>query len=167
MIPSSFSLPDPSHSGNGSNDAQLQRMRTDIKNVIPLDIYECMTHASMIFSDLSTSNAPLPRHVKDFHTTFWKLYHLTQKIVSPALKKKIDTWFARMTQPKALQNLQLVQDGVALWLEFYDILTEFGMVTLFEGSIQPSFVSGFDFDLDDLTSDLHVQHGRDEEDDQC
>lgn len=152
--------------GVGADDAQLQRMRTDIKNVIPLDIYECMTHASMIFSDLSTASASHPRHIKDFHASFWKLYHLTQKIVSKDLQKKIDLWFDHMTSPRALKDLDLIRNGVDLWLEYYNALTEFGMVTLFEGSIQPSYISGFDFDLD-LTSDLHVQDGTDTEDDQC
>lgn len=161
--PSSF-ISQPSSSGQSqgghADDAQLQRMRTDIKNVIPLDIYETMDNASRITADLSKSPAPHIRHISDFYSSFWKLFHFTRKILSDNTRARINTWFIRMENPKAMQDPRLIKQGIALWLEFYDALTEFGMVTLFEGSIQPSFISGFSFDLDDpdlLSSDLHVQ----------
>lgn len=172
MNPSSFSGyqgSNPSQQSNGSGDAQLQRMRTDIKNVIPLDIYECMANASLIYADITASTTPLPRHVKDFYSTFWRLYQFTKKIVAPPLQEKIGSWFTNMAEAKALKSLassiNLVKKGVELWVEFCDALAESGMVTLFEGSIQPSFLSDLDIDLEDLdldeddNSDLHMQNG--------
>jgi len=153
--PSSFSNP------SQPEDPQLQRMRTDIKNVIPLDIYETMNNAAFIISDLSVATTPQTRHIREFHASFWKLYQLLQKIVKPDLKQEIDTWFEYMARPNALKKKDLIRKGIDLWKKFYDALTEIGMVTLFEGSIQPTFAYGYDIDLDfeEICSELHVQTG--------
>lgn len=143
------------------DDPQLQRMRTDIKNVIPLDIYETMNNAALIISDLSVATTPQTRHIREFHASFWKLYQLLQKTVKPDLKQEIDTWFEQMASPNALKKRDIIRKGIDLWKKFYDALTEFGMVTLFEGSIQPTFAFGYDIDLDleEICSDLHMQTG--------
>lgn len=144
-----------------SEEPQLQRMRTDIKNVIPLDIYETMNNAAFIISDLSVASTPQIRHIREFHTSFWKLYQLLQKTVKPDLKQEIDTWFEQMAHPNALIKRDFIRKGIDLWKEFYDVLTEFGMVTLFEGSIQPTFAFGYDLDLnlEEICLGLHMQTG--------
>jgi len=128
----------PSQSGGGyGQDYQTQKSRSDIKNVIPLDLYECMEYASYITTALIVENKVPPRHIKNFYREFYKLFHFVEDLLSYELRKEVRIWFRDMA--KQITNTNKVADGVHLYIKFYRELGDIGYVTLYEGVIKPDF----------------------------
>lgn len=124
-------------SGNSGQDFQTQKSRSDIKNVIPLDLYECMEYASHITTALIVDNKVPPRHIKHFYQSFFKLFHFTEDLLSEKLRKDTRIWFRDMF--KQINKTEMVAEGVNLYLKYYHELGELGFVTLYEGVIKPDF----------------------------
>ena len=136
----------PSGPPGPSGETQLQRTRADIKNILPIDLYECMGVVSLITSSTITgSKKILPRHTTRFYQLFFALFQYTAPLISDGLQREIKTWFARM--PGRHWDTPLILAGVTLYIRFYQELADYGIVTLFEGVIQPDFDDGLD-DLD-------------------
>lgn len=129
-------------------DTQPQLTRADIKNIIPVDLYVGMEQASYLVAALTRGHRTLPpRRVEKFYQTFFMVYHFTSYLISEDLRTEIHTWFK--TMPGRFKDTRRVLDGVNLYIRFYNELAEIGIVTLFEGVIQPGFV----LDLQDDPAD--------------
>ena len=136
----------PSGPSAPSYETQLQRTRADIKNILPIDLYECMGVASLITSSTITGAKVIPpRHTARFYQLFFALFQYTAPLISDGLQREIKIWFARM--PGRHWDTPLILAGVELYIRFYQELADYGIVTLFEGVIQPDIDDGLD-DLD-------------------
>jgi hypothetical protein len=125
----------------GSNDTQLQRTRADIKNVLPIDLYECMGLSSRIAAATVRGHKHIqPRLTSNFYEAFFMLFQFTAHLVSDPLKQEIRTWFE--TMPGRHKDTPYILHGTRLYVRFYNELAEYGVVTLFEGVIQPNFSAG-------------------------
>jgi len=129
---------------------ELRRQRLDIKNLLPLDIYEGMVYASYIEGSLPYGNQIQPRHIRGFYQSFWHIYHYVKNSVETEklnneLVTKIDIWFMDMRGQH--QNTQLILKGVEYYLEFVKNLQTWGIGRLFEKSIDPAFMIE---DMDDF-----------------
>ncbi len=145
----------PSFPGSG-NDTQLQRTRADIKNILPVDLYECMGVVSYITSSTIYGRKVIqPRHTERFYQLFFSLYHFTAHLISDDLQVKIKEWFE--TMPRRYKDTQLILAGINLFIKFHQELADYGIVTLFEGVIQPDLDDGLD-DID-LITETEVKHG--------
>ncbi len=137
--------------GSAATNAQPQRTRADIKNILPVDLYLGMEQASHLSAALIPGRRVLPPgRVVKFYQTFFMVYHFTSYLISDDLSDEIRAWFKAM--PGQFKDTVRVLHGVALYIRFYNELTEMGIVTLFEGVIQPGFVL-----------DLHDDDGEEEE----
>lgn len=133
-------------SSPGSHETQLQRTRADIKNILPIDLYECMTVVSTITSSTIYGRKTIfPRQTERFYQLFFSLYQYTSHLITDALQTEIKQWFESM--PTKHKDTQLILSGARLYVRFYQELADYGIVTLFEGVIQPDFDDGID-DLD-------------------
>lgn len=135
----------PSYSGPGS-ETQLQRTRADIKNILPVDLYECMGVVSYITSSTIYGRKTItPRHTERFYQLFFALFQYTSHLISDDLQNQIKRWFEAM--PCRYKDTRLILAGANLYIQFYHELADYGIVTLFEGVIQPDIDDGLD-DLD-------------------
>lgn len=131
-MPSSGSGPAPAH------DTQLQRTRADIKNILPIDLYECMGVVSIIISStIYGRKYLLPRYTERFYQLFFALFQFTSHLISDDLQRDIKVWFRAM--PGRYKDTEMVLAGTDLYIRFYRELSDYGIVTLFEGVIQPNF----------------------------
>ena len=136
----------PSGPSGPSHETQLQRTRADIKNILPIDLYECMGVASLITSGTITGSKRIQhRHTARFYQLFFALFQYTAPLISDGLQREIRHWFAGM--PGRHWDTPRILAGVELYIRFYQELADYGIVTLFEGVIQPDFDDGLD-DLD-------------------
>lgn len=128
----------------GSLESQPQQTKSDIKNIIPLDLYEGMEYASvvsarLIFSQIRNGEVSIPpRDVKSFYRSFFKTFWFTRMIISDKLRDEIEIWnreFGRNWRCAAT-----LYQGVNLFIRFYDELAMSGFITYFEGSVQPGFL---------------------------
>lgn len=122
---------------------ELRRQRLELKNLLPLDIYECMTEASHIQQALPFADQISPRHVKGFYREFWQVYSYVKGSVNAAklnleLIENIDEWFRLMRLN--YRDTELVLLGCDLFLIFVQNMQEWGIGRLFEKSIDPSFM---------------------------
>jgi hypothetical protein len=131
---------------------ELRKQRLDIKNLLPLDIYEGMVYASYIASALPYGDQIQNRHIRGFYQTFWHIYHYVKNSVeadkiNPELVGDIDMWFRLMRGQH--RNTKLILVGVDLYLIFVKNLQKWGIGRLFEKSIDPPFMieDMDDFDL--------------------
>lgn len=131
----------------GGADSQPQQTKADIRNILPLDLYEGMEYASLISSRLIFSrignNGELaipPRDVKAFYRSFSKTYWFTRLIISDDLKVSIDAWTRKFAVN--WKNANVLYAGVQLYVRFFDELATSGFITYFEGAIQPGFLLG-------------------------
>ena len=127
----------------GSFRDELKRQRLELKNLLPLDIYECMTEASLIQQSLPFGDQISPRHVKGFYRGFWQTYSYVKGSVNaaklePGLTEAIDEWFRCMRMNS--RDTELVLLGCDLFLIFVQSMQEWGIGRLFEKSIDPSFM---------------------------
>jgi len=129
---------------------ELRRQKLDIKNLLPLDIYEGMVYASYIESSLPYGDQIQNRHIRGFYQSFWHIYHYVKNSVdtdklNPELVKNIDSWFKLMKGQH--RNTKLILVGVELYLVFVKNLQKWGIGRLFEKSIDPAFMIE---DMDDF-----------------
>ncbi len=133
----------PSGPSGPSHETQLQRTRADIKNILPIDLYECMGVVSLITSSTITGAKVIPpRHTTRFYQLFFALFQYTAPLISDGLQREIRHWFAEM--PGRHRDTPRILAGVELYIRFYQELADYGIVTLFEGVIQPDFDDGLD-----------------------
>lgn len=119
-----------------SPEEQYQRAKADIKNILPVDLYEGMVRASYLKSRcMYQSEMPAERRVREFYETFWGVFSFTRLKIDETLKKKIDSWFSRITIPA--RNREIILEGVRLYTEFYDELVKLGIGSMFESTIEP------------------------------
>jgi len=127
----------------GSFRDELRRQRLELKNLLPLDIYECLVEASLIQQTLPFGDQISPRHVKGFYRGFWQVYMYVKGSVNaakinPKLIESIDEWFKLMRLNS--RDTELVLAGCELYLIFVQNMQEWGIGRLFEKSIDPSFM---------------------------
>lgn len=145
----------PSYSGPGT-ETQFQRTRADIKNILPVDLYECMGVVSYITSSTIYGRKTIaPRRTERFYQLFFALFQYTSHLISDDLQIEIKRWFQEM--PGRYKDTPLILTGTRLYVQFYHELADYGIVTLFEGVIQPDFDDGLD-DLD-LITETEAGHG--------
>lgn len=119
-----------------SQEEQYQRAKADIKNILPVDLYEGMIRASYLKSRcMYQSEMPAERRVREFYESFWGVFNFTRLKIDADLKKKIDSWFSRITIPA--KNRQIILEGVTLYTDFYDELVNLGIGSMFESTIEP------------------------------
>jgi hypothetical protein len=128
--------------GAGFRD-ELRRQRLELKNLLPLDIYESMVEASHIQMALPFGDQISPRHVKQFYRGFWQVYSYVKGSENAAklnydLIDSIDEWFKLMHMN--YRDTELVLLGCDLFLIFVQNMQEWGIGRLFEKSIDPSFM---------------------------
>jgi len=127
----------------GSFRDELRRQRLELKNLLPLDIYETLVHASHIQQNLPFGDQVQPRHVKEFYRGFWQVYSYVKGSVNaaklnPDLTYSVDEWFRLMKYNH--RDTDLVLMGCELYLIFVQNMQEWGIGRLFEKSIDPSFM---------------------------
>lgn len=127
----------------GSFRDELRRQRLELKNLLPLDIYETLVEASHIQQSLPFGDKIQPRHVKAFYRGFWQVYSYVKGSVNaaklnPELTGAIDEWFKLMRMN--YQDTDLILQGCDLYLIFVQNMQEWGIGRLFEKSIDPSFM---------------------------
>lgn len=144
MQPGGFSPP-------SGDTQQFQRTRADIKNILPIDLYEGMGAAAFIAASLTRGMRHIPaRHTERFYRLFFMVFHFTSHLVSEDLAPRIRQWFVDM--PRHPRDNGLVLAGVELYIQFYAELADHGIVTLFEGVVQPGF-GAMDNDDDSFLDD--------------
>jgi hypothetical protein len=144
----------------GSFRDELRRQRLELKNLLPLDIYETMVEASHIQQTLPFHDQISPRHVREFYRGFWQVYSYVKGSVNAAkinqeLIESIDEWFKLMRFN--YKETELVLMGCDLFLIFVQNMQEWGIGRLFEKSIDPSFM------MEDVEDDLLLLEEPDEE----
>lgn len=122
---------------------ELRRQRLELKNLVPLDIYETLVEASHIQQSLPFGDVIQPRHIKSFYRGFWHVYSYVKGSVNaaklnPDLTSSIDEWFKLMRLN--FRDTELVLLGCDLFLIFVQNMQEWGIGRLFEKSIDPSFM---------------------------
>jgi hypothetical protein len=127
----------------GSFRDELRRQRLELKNLLPLDIYETLVEASHIQQGLPFGDQISPRHVKSFYRGFWQVYSYVKGSVNaakinPELTASVDEWFRQMRLNS--RDTDLVLLGCDLFLIFVQNMQEWGIGRLFEKSIDPSFM---------------------------
>lgn len=147
--------------GGGNQQGELRHQKLEIKNIIPLDIYEALMYAGYIESALVYGEQVQKRHVQGFHQNFWQVYQYVKNSVDPGkldmdLIEGIDLWFENMRGQS--RNTELILVGVELFLEFVKILQNWGIGRLFEKGIDPSFMfedmSDFDMIIEDADEEV-------------
>jgi hypothetical protein len=128
---------------HGSFRDELKRQRLELKNLLPLDIYEVLVEASHIQQGLPFGDQVQPRHVKHFYRGFWQVYSYVKGSVNaaklnPELTANIDEWFKLMKYNS--RDTDLILLGCELYLIFVQNMQEWGIGRLFEKSIDPSFM---------------------------
>lgn len=137
------------------NDAVIQqdirRSRLDLKNLIPLDLYEGMEYAAYIRSALLLPNGKVqPRHLKAFYRIFWKVFNYVRSKLDADMCSHIDNWFRHMN--KNFRNTQLILVGVNLFLQLNQELNDnWGLGVIFEKGLEPAFMIE---DLDGLEMEV-------------
>lgn len=127
----------------GSFRDELRRQRLELKNLLPLDIYETLVEASHIQQSLPFGDQISPRHVKGFYRGFWQVYSYVKGSVNaaklnPELTDAVDEWFRLMRLN--FRDTELVLQGCDLYLDFIQNMQNWGIGRLFEKSIDPSFM---------------------------
>jgi hypothetical protein len=144
----------------GSFRDELRKQRLELKNILPLDIYETLVVASYIQQNLPFRDQISPRHVKEFYRGFWQIYVYVKGSVdavkiNPELTDNIDEWFRQMRLNAA--DTELVLLGCELFLIFVQNMQNWGIGRLFEKSIDPSFM------MEDVENELLLLEDPDEE----
>jgi len=142
--------------GSSTSESQPQKTKADIKNIIPLDLYEGMEYASiistrLIFTPIQNGKLSIPPHdVKRFYRAFFKTFWFTRLIISERLRKSIELWNEEFARD--WRNAATLERGVNLFINFYDELATTGFITYFEGTVQPGFLN---YEL--MTSDEEIE----------
>jgi len=144
----------------GSFRDELRKQRLELKNILPLDIYETLVVASYIQQNLPFGDRIAPRHVKEFYRGFWQVYvyvrgSVNATKINPALTESIDEWFSLMRMNAS--DTELVLLGCELYLIFVQNMQNWGIGRLFEKSIDPSFM------MEDVENELMLLEDPDEE----
>lgn len=121
--------------GIPTDEFNLQfKTRADIKNVLPADIYEAMSRASLLKSDLIDGASPATRHVKDFYKSFDTIFQFTKLSVSEPLQIKVSEW---LKIKKGMEKPDNVLEGIRLFYLYYDELTKLGIGKMFDDPVIP------------------------------
>ena len=144
----------------GSFRDELRKQRLELKNILPLDIYETLVIASYIQQNLPFGDRILPRYVKEFYRGFWQVYvyvrgSVNASKINPELTESIDEWFSLMRMNAG--DTELVLLGCELYLIFVQNMQNWGIGRLFEKSIDPSFM------MEDVENELMLLEDPDEE----
>ena len=117
-------------------DDAVRSQKVDIKNILPIDLYECTTYAGYIHSDLLNSRIRAePRHVKEFFRMFWGIYNYVKPKLEQDLQEDIDKWFILMYHNS--KNMDLLKIGINLFLRMKEVILSWGIGTLFEKPPDP------------------------------
>ena len=127
----------------GQQTEQAQRMKADIKNILPIDLYEGMMRASILVAEMYHQDSLDERKIKDFVMVFRTTYNFTRLKINAGLAKDIDDWFKHMRipipqmNPKKFQKNAYLMHGIELYNRFYDELVKLGIGSMFDEPIQP------------------------------
>jgi len=122
--------------GPQGGEATVRAQKVDIKNILPIDLYECTTFAAYIHADLLNSRIRAePRHVKEFFRMYWGIYQYVKQKLDPDLQEDIDKWFNLMYRNS--KNIELLLIGINLFLRMKDEILSWGIGTLFEKPPDP------------------------------
>ncbi|MFA5137380.1 MAG: hypothetical protein WC489_08385 [Patescibacteria group bacterium] len=122
---------------------QVQRTSSDIKNILPVDLYEGMMRASFLITEIyRSSTTPSERKIEDFVHVFWTTFHFTRLKLNPELSAQIDEWFFKMklpvpNNPNFPRNTYLMI-GIKLYGKFYNELVKLGIGSMFDEPIIPA-----------------------------
>jgi len=132
----------------GGGESAVRAQKVDIKNILPIDLYECTTFAGYIHADLMNSRTRAePRHVKEFFRMFWGIYNYVRQKMDPDLQEDIDKWFELMYRNS--KNVQLLIIGINLFLKMKDEILSWGIGTLFEKPPDPLHFMDILTEIDD------------------
>jgi hypothetical protein len=122
---------------------QTQRMKADIKNILPIDLYEGMMRGSILVAEMSHQDSLDERRIKEFLVVFRTVYKFTRLKINDTLRDQIDEWFKHMTIPLPRLNPAkygkhgFLKHGLDLYDKFYDELVKLGIGSMFDEPIQP------------------------------
>jgi hypothetical protein len=139
-----------SPSVESSND-QLRRFEADLKEIVPVDLYECNQRASALKTDLASGNPynRATRHTEDFYWSFHAIYRHLRRYLPPDIDKRVFDW---MENPD-MDNPESQNAGINLFYEVFDEMSRQGIGELFETPITPPIGSILG-NLSDLDLDL-------------
>lgn len=151
-----FSLSPPSSDlQSNSNDDQLKRFKSDLKEVVPIDLYDASYRASMLKTDIIEGDIyhKAGRHAREFYQLFHLLFRTLKRYLPKEMAKEISNW---ISSPD-LENLKSQTKGIDLFYQMYDEMVDQGIGELFETSIRPMFDSILsDIDLDKAPASLLI-----------
>ncbi len=141
-----------------AQNEQTQSIRTDIKNVLPFDLYEGMMRASFLITETYESSTSIdPEKIKNFVHVFWTVYNLTKLKVDNELKDQIEKWFENMKIPlptrQGFPKNEYLLLGIRLYKRFYDELVKLGIGSMFEEPIMPPIALTSELEDEDIWKD--------------
>ncbi len=142
-----FSFTPSSSEQPQSNDDQLKRFKSDLKEVVPIDLYDASYKASMLKTDIIQGDIhhKASRHAREFYQLFHLLFRTLKKYLPKEMAKEISEWIASPD----LENPDSQAKGIDLFYLMYDEMVAQGIGELFETPIRPMFDSILgDIDLD-------------------
>ncbi len=150
-----FSLSPPSTDSQINNDDQLKRFKSDLKEVVPIDLYDASYRASMLKTDIIQGDIyhKAGRHAREFYQLFHLLFRTLKRYLPKEMAKDISNW---ISSPD-LDNQNSQTKGIDLFYQMYDEMVDQGIGELFETPIRPMFdtILG-DIDLDKTPAPLLI-----------
>lgn len=118
-----------------NQDEQFQKAKSDIKNILPFDLYAGMDYTAKLRTALLDQVIPQDRLIKQFYEHFWMIFKLTELKITDTIATNIRDWFRIVHLP--VQDKKMLQHGIELYTDFYNELVRHGMVTMFEIPVDP------------------------------
>jgi hypothetical protein len=119
----------------GQPSGQLRRFEADLKEVIPIDLYDGSYRASLLQTDLIEKDpyTKAKRHAREFYQMFHLLFRTLKRYLPKNMEEEISEW---ISHPK-LDNTSSQEKGIELFYKMYDEMCLQGIGELFETPITP------------------------------
>lgn len=138
----------PSVNTGMSEDSQLRRFKADLKEIIPIDLYEANYRAALLQSDIIFDDQynKAGRHAKEFYQLFFLLFKTLRRYLPETMEKEVSEWISKPNLTERASQKR----GIELFYVIFDEMASQGIGELFETSITPQITNilGDDMDLD-------------------